>query len=490
MESIEFAKLNLSPLRKAAAHFVREKTLLGKYCDFDQICIPMNKLMCGWEGQEDMKQIDLNMLVDAFSAKGGVKEYIVPFWQMVGGTETDPDYKGYFIHITNGQQKVVEGNRQRVYKICCVMGEEAEPETVPDKNNHPLKDGSRFRDFKLSKDELWVGMRDQLTKFLRERKGAEAQLKKCNAKKAQKSKLEKEKEDNAKRSRPGTAKSVSRPGTAKSADSAKSKESGSSPSKKKGKRRKTPQYTELKAEIEKMRAEMAKLVHELLDKGKEDNLENAPQMSASMQQQRQTQTLSYILNGRVGKFTKDLSVLTLKDLEDGLLPLDENENDIAARTCKKTELKQQKYGATTIWVPAAATVIGKNKLSTMQQQIKIVKKLQGLFSSEQCSFSQQALRIMTMFGLHNMGGSDEGMEMLIAGVLKALFHDIGFELDSKSLGAGVPRNMVKTLSWVMAMKAMKLVWMTAFNIHLGLKKLCWTTMRETCHRLRSRPTNV
>lgn len=37
-----------------------------------------------------------------------------------------------------------------------------------------------------------------------------------------------------------------------------------------------------------------------------------------------------------------------------------------------------------------------------------------------------------------MGGSDEGMEMLIAGVLKALFYDIGFELDSKSLGAGVP----------------------------------------------------
>jgi hypothetical protein len=257
-----------------------------------------------------MKQIDHKMLVDAFSAQGGVKEYIVPCWQMVGGMETDPDYKGYFIHITNGQQKVVEGNRQCVYKIGCVMGEEAEPETVPDKNNHPLKDGSRLRDFKLSKDELWVGMRDQLTKFLRERKGTAAQLKKDNAKKAQKSKLEKAKEDNAKRSRPGTA---------KSADSAKSKESGSSPSKKKGKRRKRPQHTELKADIEKMRVAMAKLVHRLLEKLKEDNMENdtpenvtedhlradedAPQMSASVQT---TSNFKLHLEWKGGKIHKRL----------------------------------------------------------------------------------------------------------------------------------------------------------------------------------------
>jgi len=72
--------------------------------------------------------------------------------------------------------------------------------------------------------------------------------------------------------------------------------------------------------------------------------------------------------------------LTRKDLEDGLLPLEENENDIAARTREKTQLKQQKYGATTVWVPAAATVIGKHVLTTMQQQIEIVKKLRGLFS--------------------------------------------------------------------------------------------------------------
>lgn len=57
----------------------------------------------------------------------------------------------------------------------------------------------------------------------------------------------------------------------------------------------------MKADIEKMRVAMAKLVHELLEKLKEDNMENytedhlradedAPQMSASVQQQRQPQT--------------------------------------------------------------------------------------------------------------------------------------------------------------------------------------------------------
>ena len=85
MDRVEFTNRTLSLLRKAAAHFVREESLLGTYCDFDQICIPISKLMCGWEGQEDMKQIDHKMLVDAFSTQGGVKVYIVPFWQMVGG---------------------------------------------------------------------------------------------------------------------------------------------------------------------------------------------------------------------------------------------------------------------------------------------------------------------------------------------------------------------------------------------------------------------
>jgi hypothetical protein len=76
-------------------------------------------------------------------------------------------------------------------------------------------------------------------------------------------------------------------------------------------------------------------------------------------------------------------VLTLKDLEDGLLPLEENEIDKAERTREKTNLKQQKYGATTFWVPAAATVIGKNVLTTMKKRSEIVKKLMDLFSFEQ-----------------------------------------------------------------------------------------------------------
>jgi len=37
-----------------------------------------------------------------------------------------------------------------------------------------------------------------------------------------------------------------------------------------------------------------------------------------------------------------------------------------------------------------------------------------------------------------MGGSDEGMEMLIGGVLKALFHDIGFNISNEILSKGCP----------------------------------------------------
>ena len=42
-------------------------------------------------------------------------------------------------------------------------------------------------------------------------------------------------------------------------------------------------------------------------------------------------------------------------------------------------------------------------------------------------------QIKSQVGLHNMGGSDEGMEMIIAGVIKGLTNEIGLPLTNKAL---------------------------------------------------------
>ena len=163
MDTIVFTSGKHFALRKAVAYFVREESLLGKYCDYDQLGTPISKLMCGWRGQDDMKQIDHTMLVNAFAAQGGAKNYCVPFWQIVGGEETNPDFEGYFIHVTNGDRITdntgEKPKKVRVYKIGCTKGDSVLPEIIRDGGNHPLKDGSRMREFTLSKEGAlgWYG---------------------------------------------------------------------------------------------------------------------------------------------------------------------------------------------------------------------------------------------------------------------------------------------------------------------------------------------
>ena len=43
-----------------------------------------------------------------------------------------------------------------------------------------------------------------------------------------------------------------------------------------------------------------------------------------------------------------------------------------------------------------------------------------------------------MFGFRNMRGLDEGMEMIIVGVIKGLAEEVGFPLDNIALSRGCP----------------------------------------------------
>jgi hypothetical protein len=65
-------------------------------------------------------------------------------------------------------------------------------------------------------------------------------------------------------------------------------------------------------------------------------------------------------------------------------------------------------------------------------------KLDDLFHEKECLLNREALINLTAFGLHNFGGSDEALEMCIAGAWVALFHEIGYEVDAEKFGKGCP----------------------------------------------------
>ena len=67
-----------------------------------------------------------------------------------------------------------------------------------------------------------------------------------------------------------------------------------------------------------------------------------------------------------------------------------------------------------------------------------MKKMRDIVNAEKCVFSKEALTRFATWNLHNHGGSDEATEMNFAGVLDALFYDIGFEYSPEQLGKACP----------------------------------------------------
>ena len=52
-----------------------------------------------------------------------------------------------------------------------------------------------------------------------------------------------------------------------------------------------------------------------------------------------------------------------------------------------------------------------NKLVCLQKQAKIASNWLHLFDGQHCRFSSRFLRTLSEFGLHNMIGTDKGIEM-------------------------------------------------------------------------------
>ena len=144
--------------------------------------------------------------------------------------------------------------------------------------------------------------------------------------------------------------------------------------------------------------------------------------------------LHYILDGRAGKMTLPSNGLVLaRKLRENLLPPDEKENDSPQK-----EYTSEAYGSAQYWAPAGVIGFAKHHLTRLQQRAKVADRWSALFDGKQCRFSNRFLRTLSMFGLHNMRGSDEGMELLIAGVVKGLAEEVGLPLTNHDLSYGCP----------------------------------------------------
>ena len=96
------------------------------------------------------------------------------------------------------------------------------------------------------------------------------------------------------------------------------------------------------------------------------------------------------------------------------------------------------YGSAAYLAPTGVVGVPRHHLSSLQARAKVATKWLDLFAGQQCRFSNQFLRVLSQSGLHNMGGSDEGMKTIIAGVIKGLAEEVGLPLVCVSLGTREP----------------------------------------------------
>ena len=82
--------------------------------------------------------------------------------------------------------------------------------------------------------------------------------------------------------------------------------------------------------------------------------------------------------------------------------------------------------------------MAKYNLTRLQAQAQVTNEWSKHFSERQCNLSDRFLRTLAQFGLHNMRGSDEATEMLVAGTIKALAEEVSLPLFNRALSLGCP----------------------------------------------------
>ena len=75
-------------------------------------------------------------------------------------------------------------------------------------------------------------------------------------------------------------------------------------------------------------------------------------------------------------------------------------------------------------------------------------RLQHLFRGERCRLKWDNMRYLAAFGLNNLGGSVEGLQMAVATTVRIIANKIVFKLSNKKLGCGCPSQEMIRVAYI------------------------------------------
>ena len=125
--------------------------------------------------------------------------------------------------------------------------------------------------------------------------------------------------------------------------------------------------------------------------------------------------MQYISNGLAAEFHLDqTNSISLANLEVTL-----------AQDCpidgKVATYNSIRFGGTYIWLPSRVKVVMSHYLSRLKSKAEKIDKIKHVFSQKKCMLARQSMSILTWFGIHNSGDSDQAFMFALAAAWKVLF---------------------------------------------------------------------
>ena len=96
------------------------------------------------------------------------------------------------------------------------------------------------------------------------------------------------------------------------------------------------------------------------------------------------------------------------------------------------------FGSVSVWVPTGSSLVASNHLSRLEEDYERVSRFYSRFNGKRCKLCDVCMRVLTAFGLHNSGGSDEGTVTTMAAAFWVSSYIMGKPLTPEQLGCGTP----------------------------------------------------
>ena len=157
------------------------------------------------------------------------------------------------------------------------------------------------------------------------------------------------------------------------------------------------------------------------------------------EEEKGTSVLHYSLNGVVGMMHINPSGAVLgSDLVAHCEDLHYEDTDELRVERERTRWRLETVGAVQVMVPNRFSIVASNYLSKLKKFKEMDRRLRHLFRGLRCRFKWENMRYLAAFGLHNLGGSVEGLQMAVAATIRMIANEMGFVVTNEKLGIGCP----------------------------------------------------